>query len=66
MTEVKAPLEPIKSRELIKADKGNTKKIGKFVVTSTLVVGAALIAKKLITAIGNRKNKFKVYKVVKT
>ena len=65
MREVKAPLEPIESRELIMAD-DKAKKIGKFIVTSTLIVGAALIAKKLITAIGNRKNKFKVYKVVKT
>ena len=58
MREVKAPLEPIESRELIMAD-DKAKKVGKFIVTSTLIVGAALIAKKIITAIGNRKNKFK-------
>lgn len=65
MKEVKAPLEQAKSKELTKAE-NNGKKIGKFVVTSTLLLGAVLVARKIMNAVNNRKNKFKVYKVAKT
>lgn len=67
MREVKAPLEPMKSRDLMrtKAEK-KSNKFGKFVMTSGAIIGIVLVAKKLMTRLYSKKNQFKVYKVLKT
>ncbi len=65
MKEVKAPLAKVNPKEVKVIDKKDNK-AGKIIISSAVLVGLALIVKKIINKVNSRKEKFKVYKVAKT